>query len=383
MRRCPLARKNQILPENVYFYTPKPDWVLPLLNKLPVFFVYNYFAYQHWQRLAYQLALALHKELEFALVHHVNGTGFREPGYTWKMDIPYIWGPTGGTQNFPASFLGGVSWKESVKERIRSFANHVSLHSKPRVHMAAKKAAVIFAANSTNQRDFEASFRRPVELLLETGLDRVRPLAAAKYDDDAPLKILWVGELATRKALPLLLKALARIKNGTAFELRVVGTGPRSEDWKDMARELGIADRCTFRGRLSLADSIAEQSWAHVFAFTSLRDTSGNVMLEALAAGNPVVCFDHQGAADIITAECGYKLPVVNPETAVRDFAETIKELAQDRQKLRLLSLGAHARAQCFRWDANGDRMNQLYWELAALGNQATSAELTGRRVLA
>jgi glycosyltransferase involved in cell wall biosynthesis len=361
-----LARYTGLLPAHVSFYTPEPDRLLPLLQKLPVIFVYNYAAYQHWQRLAYRLAQSLHREHHFALVHHINGTGFREPGYTWKMDIPYIWGPTGGTQNFPSKFLSTLTFNQAMKERLRTAVNHISLRFKPRVHQAAARAAVIFAANSTNQRDLERAFHRPVELLLETGIDTIRPTPANKYDDPTvPLRILWIGELATRKSLPLLLHALARLKQTIPFELQVIGRGPLEKQWKQLARDLGIWNRCTFAGHVTLAASIEQQQWAHVFVFTSLRDTSGNVMLEALSAGVPVVCFDLQGAHDIITPDCGIRLPVVDPDTGAADLARTLIDLAQHRDQLRRLSAGACLRARDFLWTANGDRMNALYHRLA------------------
>ncbi|ADW71233.1 glycosyltransferase [Granulicella tundricola] len=362
-----MARQSGLLPDHVHFYTPQPDWLLPLLQKLPVLFVYNYLAYQHFQRLAFNLAQQLHGQHGFAAVHQVNGTGFREPGYTWKMDIPFIWGPTGGTQNFPAAFLSYLPWREALKESLRTIVNQISLRFKPRVHQAAARASVVFAANSTNQRDFEESFGRPIELLLETGLPRLAAATSmSKYDGETPLRILWVGELATRKALPLLLRALASVKDELAFELQVLGKGPQEQSWKELAASLGIERHCTFSGHLALADAIAQQDWAHVFVFTSLRDTSGNVMLEALGAGVPVVCFDHQGAGDIVTSECGVKIAVVDPETAVHDFAAVLMELAGDRKRLRQLSHGARRRAIGYEWTANGDRMNRLYRELAA-----------------
>ena len=52
-------------------------------------------------------------------------------------------------------------------------------------------------------------------------------------------------------------------------------------------------------------EAVAQMQSAELFCFTSLRDTSGNVVLEALAAGVPVVCFDHQGAGDMVSDAVG------------------------------------------------------------------------------
>ena len=52
------------------------------------------------------------------------------------------------------------------------------------------------------------------------------------------------------------------------------------------------------------------------------------MVLEGLAAGLPVLCLDHQGMADLVTEDCGIKVPVTTPgEVAIR-LSETIQALA-------------------------------------------------------
>ena len=374
------GRKDGVIPANVRFYTPEPDERLRRLEQKPVLFAYNYTAYEHWQRLAVRLARQLHETERFDLVHQVNVCTFREPGYGWQLGIPFVWGPVGGTQNFPWRFLPMLSPVEALKEGGRGVSNWMSLRLKRRVRAAARTAAAVLAANSTNQRDFEAVFGREVELLLETGLhgvgepDRTR-FRARIVEQRAglapkPLRLLWVGELQTRKALPILLRALARLGPDVPFALRVLGEGPAGPRWRAEAERLGLEAgdprrRVEFRGRVPFAQVQAEFAAAEVFCFTSLRDTSGNVVLEALAAGVPVVCFDHQGARDMVSESCGVKVPVSSPARAVEDWARTLRELAGDPERLLRLSEGASAQARRFLWERNGDRVNALYRELS------------------
>jgi glycosyltransferase involved in cell wall biosynthesis len=363
------AQADGLLPVRVTLHTPEPDAKLRELEKKGVLFAYNYTAYHHWQKLAMRLARELHGVERFDLVHQVNVCTFREPGYTWQLGIPYIWGPMGGSQNFPARFLTMLSAQEALKEGARGVSNWLSLRLKRRVGAAGKAAAVVFGANSTNQRDFEGVFRRKVELLLETGvhavgepdrtrfLERVADQRACK--EPAPLRLLWIGELQTRKALPILLRALARLGGEIPFELKVLGAGPMRERWEREAAHLGLS-KVEFLGKRPFAEVLAEMEQAHLFCFTSLRDTSGNVVLEALAAGVPVACFDHQGARDMVSAESGVKLPVRSPGRAVEDWARTLRELFFDAERLLRLSQGTTAQARKFLWSRNGDCMNAL-----------------------
>jgi len=60
-----------------------------------------YWYYQRWHKDAFKLAQQLHREVNFDLVHQLTMVGFREPGYLWKLGIPFVWGPVGGMGLFP------------------------------------------------------------------------------------------------------------------------------------------------------------------------------------------------------------------------------------------------------------------------------------------
>jgi glycosyltransferase involved in cell wall biosynthesis len=359
------ARQEGLLPANVRFYTPRPDAKLRKLSKSPALFAYNYKAYHYWQKLAFALASELHAHEHFDLVHQVNVCTFREPGYMWKLGIPFVWGPVGGSQNFPARFLTMLPPVEAFKEGMRSLSNRISLRFKPRVRDAARAAAMIIGANSTNQRDYERVFHRPVERMVETGLRCVCEPNRSRFREriehpGKPLKLLWSGEMQSRKALPIVLRALATIPD-VAYELTVLGDGPQRVYWQKMAQHLGLGSRVTFLGRLPYMEAVAQMDRAEVFCFPSLRDTSGNVVLESLAAGVPVICFDHQGVGDIVTVECGVKLPVVSPTRAMEDWARAIRELANDPERLLRMSEAATVRARDFLWERSGDWMLDAY----------------------
>ncbi len=367
------ARAEGLLPRNVQFHTPEPDQTLRTLERKPGVFAYNYEAYKHWQKLAMAYVKKLHITEHFDLVHQVNVCTFREPGYTFDLGIPYLWGPVGGSQNFPVPFLTALPPKEALKEGLRGIANQLTLHH-PRVRRAARRAAYVIGANSVNRRDFYRAFGRDVELLLETGLHAVeqpdRSRFTARVSDKLaghaprPLRLLWSGEHHTRKALPVLLRALVRLQATTAWQLDVLGRGPMTTAWAREVERLGLKEKVRFLGQQAFPDAVAEMHKADVLCFTSLRDTSGNVVLEALAAGVPVLCFDHQGVGDMVDSSCGVKIAVTFPKRAYKDWADAIEALAADPDRLFALSHGATERAEKFLWEVNHKRVNQLYSEL-------------------
>jgi len=338
-------------------FVPKRPWE-EALGRVPGLY---YLSYNLWHRRAFRVARQLHQRIRFDLVHQLNYCGYREPGYLWKLDAPFVWGPLGGTQNYPWRFLGEAGFGGACREALRNAANLVQLHFSPRVRRAARKATTIVAASSTNQRDFARAHRVAPVLGSDVGLHRIADVPRTCPKTSRPLRILWSGHLRPFKALPLLIKALARLPEDVRYELRVVGDGPLKRRWQRLARRTGVQDHTHWMGWLPHQQALQQYRWADVFVFSSLRDTTGTVVLEALGAGVPVVCFDHQGVRDVVTDRCGVKIPLKTPRRAVAGLCDAIATLARDGRRREELSRGALQRAAEYSWDRHGENMANVY----------------------
>lgn len=369
------AHAEGLLPANVCLHTPAlpPDLHRRLTARGR--FDYDYRAYRRWQRYAFDLARKQQALHCFDVVHQATVCTFREPGYGWQLGIPFLWGPFGGTQNFPWRMLPVLPLRHALYEAARGLLNVFMLWFSPHVRSAARHADAILGANSANVRHCTRAFGRPVEQVLETAIARAPEPDQRRYQHRLemwehgeplpPLRLLWSGQLTPRKALPLLLHALASLKDGIAFTLDVIGSGPEALAWQQLTHELHLQEVVRFHGRLPLAQAVAAMDQADVLCFSSLRDTSGNVVLEALAAGVPIIAFDHQGAADMVSPHSGILIPVTTPRAAIAAWAKAVQSLALDPARLLRLSEGAHAQACNFLWNDNGDRINGVYRRLA------------------
>jgi glycosyltransferase involved in cell wall biosynthesis len=114
-------------------------------------------------------------------------------------------------------------------------------------------------------------------------------------------RLLFVGRLAGKKGVPVLLRALAALPE---VRLVLVGDGPDRADLEQLATELGIADRVTFRGQQPKSQVEAELRCACALVVPSVVDVDGDkdgtpvVLPEALAAGVPVVASDLAGLGE-------------------------------------------------------------------------------------
>lgn len=308
-------------------------------------FIYR-LRYVRWQRDCYALAINLHAQHKFDLAHHLNGTGFREPGLLWKLDIPFVWGPIGGLQYFPLRMRGAVSARDAVFFLLKNLSTWWMMHIASRPRLAARRAAVLIAATAENAGRIRSLWERDAVILSEVTAPRCKVVAPVPRNPEKPLRILWCGGLDARKALIILLKALGRISHVCFdWELIVLGTGALEGASKMQARALGIADRCRFMGNVSRSEVIAQMQSGHIFAHTCLYELTGTVTVEALQAGLPVLCFEHLAISQIIRQyHCGVAIAPQNMENAARGFSAAIQLLAED-EELRLVMAKSAQRA--------------------------------------
>ena len=87
-------------------------------------------------------------------------------------------------------------------------------------------------------------------------------------------------------------------------------------------------------------------------------------MVEAMAAGKPVVCFDLGGPGLHINPDCGFKVPAGTPEQAVQDMTEALGRLASDPELRVRMGRAAFERArQVYDWDRVAERIVEAYRE--------------------
>ena len=317
--------------------------------------------YHQWQLRAFERAQQLHQREPFSLAHQIGICGFREPGYLWKLGTPFIWGPFGGTQNYPLAFLGQLSLKDAVLELSRAVINNFHLRFRSRVRKAVQRATRIYAANSQNQLDFLKIHGRQAQVQLETGIHEVPKVALRRRTKGEPLRILWAGRFKPWKGLPLLLQALHQLGEEIRYELRLIGYQSCEDEYRSLVKKYDIESRVTWLGWPKYQDSIEHYRWADVFSFTSLRDTSGTGLLEALSCGCPIVGLNHQGARDIMTQSCAVPIEVTTPADVTKSIGNALVSLARNPDKLLAMSYAALKRAQLYSWQRLGEQMVDDY----------------------
>jgi glycosyltransferase involved in cell wall biosynthesis len=324
---------------------------------------FYYFGYASWQRAAYRAVLAEHQKQPFELTHHLNILGYREPGYLWKLPIPFFWGPVAGASNLPWPYMRLLSWRDRIAYGLRNIANEIQKRVSPRPRKAAKAAAHIWAIGEDNRRMFTDVFNVPAECLCEAGGKPQPQLASVKtYDPKVePLRLVFAGYHVGRKAVAIILHAMAKVAGEVPITFTSLGSGPERAKWQALAHQLGIADKVNWIAELPQAQAHAEMSRAHVFAFPSLQEASSTVTLEALSLGLPVICHDACGMGFIVTGDCGIKVAMTSPAASIDGYANAFRRLHANPEELTRLSQGALRRSQELSWDYAAQQIAEGY----------------------
>lgn len=329
---------------------------------LPFYFVWRY---RGWLKQAYNLAEAWHGFERFAITHLLTYGTFRFPGHFYRLDSQFVWGPVGALENTPWHLLRAAGLKGALQLGLRNVLNSLQKDFSLAPRRAFARAAGchgVIAATTAIQREIKCRYHVDSAVLSEIGL----PLAAksetiAMRSPDALLRLVWSGNLIAGKALPLLLKALARLPRDMDVQLDVLGDGRSKAAWRKLAQKLGVNARISWHGWLSRDEALKVMRQGHVFVQTSLKDLTSTVIVEALFCGMPVITLDHCGFSDVINASCGLKVKPGKIADIVADFAAGIEKLYNDEAMRQGLAQGALERANAYTWEAKQRHLRAIY----------------------
>lgn len=183
----------------------------------------------------------------------------------------------------------------------------------------------------------------------------MRHALSGGHPDDVIL--LYVGRLGNEKKIDQLKAVLEQVP-GT--RLALVGDGPARET----LREHFAGTPTTFMGYLKGEELARAYASADVFVFPSAMETFGLVVVEAMAAGLPVVASRVGGVRDVVTeGETGYTFAVGD----VAALVDGVRRTVTDRARIKAMGRAARAFAETQSWDAMMDEVIDLYARLVGI----------------
>ncbi len=285
--------------------------------------------------------------------HEIRPSIIHSHGYVTDILTPMA---AGGLQSRLVSTAHGVTggdWKNRLYERLQ--------------HRAWRRYDRVIAVSRPLRNALVASgLRRDRCLMVQNGwaapyafLDR----AAARLELGLPVAAVaigWVGRLSPEKGPDIALRAMNLVSHPDAI-LVVIGAGGEEPALRQLAHELGIADRLRWAGVIPEAGRLMKAF--DVFLLSSRTEGTPIALLEAMAAGTVSVATAVGGVPDVLTAQEGWLVDRADPA----EVAASIDEALGDGDQRRSRGQAGPARvATHFGAQAWIDHYVQLYSTLVA-----------------
>jgi glycosyltransferase involved in cell wall biosynthesis len=289
-----------------------------------------------------------------------------------------------GPAHLHAHFLHSPAAIAFIVRKISGQRYSLSGHAKDiyttlpeNVLMRCRDAEFVTTCTDANRRHLVEEIGLPTShvRLCRHGVDLER-FSADRRDPQAA-RILSIGRLVEKKGFDVLVRACAKLRRaGIDFELRIVGSGPLRDELLALAEREGIADLVNLTGSLSQAQVAVELAAAEVFALTPMvmpdgdRDGIPNVVLEAMAAGVPVVASAVSGIPEVI--EDGLTGRLVPPHSPSL-LADALRKLLCDApERNRLSEAARHFVAEECAWSSAVVPLRELLSDAAAPAVEST-----------
>lgn len=291
----------------------------------------------------------------FDLIHFLTWGGIRMPVFGWRSSIPYVYGPVGGGERAPMRYCASLGLRVFLKEALRNIANFWC-RIDPLLRIGYAHAFRNYAKTEQSRALIPGRGRSNCEIVLEIG---VPPAILASRnpvprENKGPFRLVSVSRLLYWKS-PLTTVAIFAelMRRGLDCELLLVGSGPDEERVKAALAALPTGSKVTFERSLQQQTLFQRLQEQDLFVFPSLHDSSGNVVLESIASGVPVIALELGGPAEILKGGGGILVsPVARSHSeVVNAFADHIERLIQNRSEYLALRRNALEHSDRFQWD--------------------------------
>ena len=345
---APIHRVAQVLRRGA-----ETGWTIQMAMDYPSYVAFELYA---WQRFKRDL-----RRGAFDVVHRITPMSptLPSPMARWS-PVPFVLGPLNGNLPWPAQFRAERSrdreWLSALRNVYKLLPFHRSTYAKSRAILAAFEHTTSDLPEKVRARSFDFP---------EVGID---PELFAKPDrpERTRLTVLYAGRLVPFKLPDVPVLAFARSELLRKHRLLIVGDGPERERIERAVAEHALGDCVEVLGHRSQPEVAECMRRADVFAFPSIRELGGGVVVEAMACGMASVVVDYGGPGTLIGPDRGVKLPLGDKDQLVESMRRALERLVADPPEVRRLGENAHAHALAhYAWRGKAQKTLEVYdWVL-------------------
>ncbi len=321
--------------------------------------------YLLWQCTAYVRAKKLTEKVKFDLAHHITFVNDWTPTFLALLDMPLIWGPIGSNIPIPKQYL--TNTKSYLKDRIKHYIRKVTRSIMPfyKRTINTSRRIILISKSQLGFAPFNSIQRGKLIFQPANAVDvPERNYECTKENNRDSFRIFSAGTLIPIKGFHLSLQAVADLNKKKEITFIIAGSGSWSSYLKSFAHELDIEDKVVFAGNLQRSEVLNQMHESDIFLFPSF-EGGGMVVLEAMAAGLPVVCLDYGGPGEMVTDECGIKVKPIIPDQTIKDLSDALLKLANDPELRKKMGQAGRKRVEeHYTWEKKGEVIRKVYEEV-------------------
>lgn len=296
--------------------------------------------------LAYQRAKKLHQEKNYQIVQAIMAfwSGMAALLFKWRYPkVKYLLTMQSGDSDF---FVWIRTWFwYPLYKKIYTKADAIQAISQFLAKRARKygyRGRIEIVPNGVNLEEFSPGFNSSA-LRRQLGLENKKI-------------ILTISRLVKKNAVDDLIKAGKYLDFD--FMILIIGDGPERKNLERLTKKIGLDDKVKFLGHIEHSILREYVSLADVFVRASLSEGFGNVFVEAMAVGAPVVATPVGGITDFLKdRKNALFCQTGNPQ----DIAAKIREISVDEQLRRHLASEGLKTAAAYNWGAIAQKMEKIY----------------------
>ncbi len=346
-----------------FHYLTLPKFLSVLKRNFLGFSLY----YLLWQIKAFFFAQRLFKKNHYDFFHHITFNNDWMPSFIGAfLPLPFIWGPMGGGQKIPRSFKKTIHWKNRINQNLRLAGQWFWRNTWFRRRCVKKALAILVCNTDTEDKiktDEKKLFFYPVNGISSKELKTSRNTVVEKSSE---FKIIYAGRLDAIKGINLGIEAFHVFsRKFPKSSFKIIGVGPERNRLASLVESLNIQNKVEFIPWMEREELLEQMRFSDVLLFPSFRDGGGQVIIEAMGCGKPVIGLNVGGPGFHIQKEWGIKIEPKNPMYTVREMARALETLYLDNDLRRNMGVAGCRRAEEFYlWERLGDRMQHIYEEI-------------------
>jgi glycosyltransferase involved in cell wall biosynthesis len=181
------------------------------------------------------------------------------------------------------------------------------------------------------------------------------------YAPEGELLLCSVSRLSEEKNIYFLIDAIERVRDNTAIPFRtlIIGDGPVKDRLQTIIEEKNLSDIIVLKGKVEQYDIPKYYLASDIFVYSSMSETQGMVILEAMTGGCPVIAVQSSGIEDVIIDSFnGFKT-----DNNITEWSDRVIHLLENAEQRKEMSLNAFNYSKGFTVDIMSKKVEALYYK--------------------